>query len=100
MSEPWKSNGIGHDEPETFLYMGYSVRVDDWRYTEWYPWDQENLVALFDDGVYARELYDWRGVESTTMDYDIVENLNVAEHAENAEVTEQLHEILLTQFRT
>ncbi|GMH94149.1 hypothetical protein TrVE_jg12622 [Triparma verrucosa] len=99
MSEPWKSNGIGHDEAETFLYMGYSVRVEDWRYTEWYPWDQENLVATFDDGVYARELYDWRNVESAYMDYDEVENLNVAEHAENDEITSTLHEMILEQFQ-
>ena len=98
MSQPWKSNGIGHDESDTFLFMGYSVRVDGWRYTEWYPWDQDKLVARFDEPVYARELYDWRGVVSEFTDYDLVENSNVAEHEENVDITAQLHELLLKKF--
>jgi arylsulfatase A-like enzyme len=100
MDQPWKSNGIGHDESETFLFMGYSVRVDEWRYTEWYPWNQDKLVARFDEPVYARELYDWRGVESEFMDYDFVENLNVAEREENEDIVDQLHELLLKKFDT
>ncbi|GMI46197.1 hypothetical protein TrCOL_g1448 [Triparma columacea] len=100
MDQPWKSNGIGHDESETFLFMGYSIRVDEWRYTEWYPWDQDKLVARFDEPVYARELYDWRGVESEFMDYDFVENLNVAEREENEDIVDQLHELLLKKFDT
>jgi iduronate 2-sulfatase len=98
MNEPWKSNGIGHDEPETFLYMGYSIRVDEWRYTEWYPWDQENLKAQFFKGLYVRELYDWRGVDDEFMDYDEVENLNVAEHENNEGVIADLHLMLMEKF--
>lgn len=37
---PWQDNGIDHQEPSDFEYMGYSVRVDGWRYTEWYHWNQ------------------------------------------------------------
>ena len=33
------------------------------------------------------------------MDYDEVENLNVAEHAENGEITSTLHEMILEQFQ-
>ena len=100
MSQPWKSNGIGHDEAETFLYMGYSVRVDEWRYTEWYSWDQDLLKAKFDAPMYARELYDWRGIESQVMDYDVVENENVAELEENAAVIAELHDMIIKKFNT
>ena len=36
--------------------MGYSVRTDGWRYTEWVAWNQTTLAPIWSD-VVARELY-------------------------------------------
>jgi hypothetical protein len=36
--------------------MGYSVRTDGWRYTEWVAWNQTSLAPIWSD-VVARELY-------------------------------------------
>jgi iduronate 2-sulfatase len=98
MAEPWAHNSVDHVEADGFLYMGYSVRVDEWRYTEWYPWDGNNTKAVFDEGIYASELYDYRGVVSELIDYDLVENLNVADLEENAEVVTRLNGLLMGQF--
>jgi len=98
MTEPWAHNSVDHKEAEDFLYMGYSVRVDEWRYTEWYPFDGATKKAKFDEGVYARELYDYRGVVSQFIDYDKVENENVAEREENVAVVSELSAVLMKQF--
>ena len=50
--------------------MGYSIRVDDWRLTEWYYWNGTTLQPDF-DRLYARELYDWRGANNSNIDYDL-----------------------------
>jgi iduronate 2-sulfatase len=97
-AQPWAHNSVDHDEPETFTHMGYSIRTDEWRYTEWYTWNNETFVADFDEGVYASELYDYRGVDSSTIDYDVVENENVADAEANADTVAQLNQLLLKQF--
>ena len=46
--------------PESYdgkLYMGYTARSSDFRFTEWYTWDKENQKTK---QLVARELYDHR----------------------------------------
>ena len=99
MDEPWAHNSIDHKEPDEFMYMGYSVRVSDWRYTAWFEWNAADKVAAFDRPVYATELYDYRGVESEMIDYDLVENSNVAASEKTSEVVGKLHAMVLKQFQ-
>jgi hypothetical protein len=57
--------------------MGYTMRTDDFRYTEWR--NRKNIAR-----VVARELYDHR------QDHD--ENENVAENAAHAKTVQELAE--------
>ena len=78
--------------------MGYSVRVDGWRYTEWYPWIGDTLAANW-TALYASELYDWRGANNANLDYDLYENENVAGEAEFEGVVVELRALLQGQFQ-
>jgi len=95
---PWQNNGIDHSDPSKFEYMGYSVRVDEWRYTEWYPWNGETLEANW-TSIYASELYDWRGSDNTNMDYDLFENTNLANSRGYEVVLLELKALLRRQFK-
>ena len=58
-------------------YMGYSVRSDEWRYTEWHVYDTTTGVAMWTKGsVAAVELYDHRGDNGDN--FDAFENRNLA----------------------
>ena len=80
----------GHAAPQpcvntarsNFTVMGYSVRTDHWRATFWMPWRGEKLVADFDKGPAAVELYAHTG--DTEADFDAFENANVA--GQNADI--------------
>ena len=78
---------------DTFNAMGYTVRVADWRYTAWLPWNGTTLRADW-DGPRATELYDHKGDDSTDM--DAYENVNVA--AQNQAVAQKLHAQLRAFF--
>jgi arylsulfatase A-like enzyme len=64
--------------PDGIEYMGYSIRTENFRYTEWVNWETKELAAV--------ELYDH------TMDPD--ENINIAEFEENKSITKELSEKL------
>lgn len=102
---PWQSNGIDHSDPSEFKYMGYSVRVDGWRYTEWRHWDQEQLVAQWGpEGFYAAELYDHRATDQQQQldsDYDQhrSEVVNVLHMEKHREVVKELSFLIRKQFR-
>lgn len=97
--------GVGRTD---FKMMGYSVRVDNWRYTAWLPWVGGNLTGNWsatpisaDDHYnpgenYYRELYDHREDNGTC--FDCFENENVAELPINAKIVAELHAILRNQF--
>merc|ERR1711998_258739 len=44
-------------DKQDFAYMGYSVRTDSWRYTEWAKWDGSSLEAVWSKSA-GVELYD------------------------------------------
>ena len=88
--------------------MGLSVRVQGWRYTEWYPWDKAKMAPAFDakPSEVARELYahphsegDGEGDgEDDGHDLDATENENLADTAEHASVQQALQRRLLDHF--
>jgi len=109
---PWQKNGIDHSAPSEFKYMGYSVRVDGWRYTEWFHWNQTSLTVEWGpQGFYAAELYDHRAADAaaqsnpaiTGSDYDVntAEVLNVVDDKElSREVVPRLSHLIRQQFHS
>jgi hypothetical protein len=85
-----------------FVYMGYTLRSAEWRYSEWRVWNGTSLkVDDWSKPPYASELYDWRLCDSNcTMDmnYDQWEIINVVNASENQHVVSQLSEVLKQQF--
>jgi hypothetical protein len=72
----------------------YSVRTDDWRYTEWLRWDNVTLHGDFSKRV-AVELYDHTNDDGT--DPDVSENVNVAATADPS-LLASLHTALVKGF--
>lgn len=64
-------------------YMGYSIRTDMFRYTEWFKWDNENKKC---GKLVAKELYDHR--------QDDFENENIAEQVQYKTVIEKMARLL------
>jgi hypothetical protein len=83
--------------------MGYSVRTQRWRLTEWLRWDGGACAARF-DATMALELYDHRAAAAappgTPLDFDATENENVAAAPANAVVVKELRAKLRARFDT
>ena len=77
-----------------FTIMGYSVRTDEWRYTEWVWWDGAALAGDFGRAAAGIELYSHSG--DTEEDFDLYENENVA--SANPAVLKKLHQAVLKQW--
>lgn len=76
--------------------MGYSVRVDNWRYTVWFGFDGKRVVPRTDD-IIGRELYSHIGDDG---DADFPgENVNVVQDPANAQVVDELHTQILQYIR-
>jgi len=79
---------------EKFVYMGYSMRTQEWRYTEWALWNGTTLQPKWFDDVTAKnalvELYDHKGdvPEIGQRVWDDFENENVA--SANPDVVKEL----------
>ncbi len=69
--------------PDGIEYMGYSIRTENHRYTEWVNWETNELAAI--------ELYD-----HTT---DPNENINIAGIEENKSITKELSKKLKLGWR-
>ena len=78
---PWKKAAFS--QYPRGQVMGYSVRTDRWRYTEWRHRKTKKVVA--------RELYDHRG--------DGRENVNLADRTEHAAEVERLATMLEAGWR-
>ena len=74
-----------------FAYMGFSIRTEDWRYTEWAAWDGARLVPLWNVSA-GLELYDHTAdpPQSAKESFEKFENLNVAGLSVHADVVAQL----------
>lgn len=78
-----------------FDIMGYSMRTNEYRLTQWLQWDKENLVAMWDQ-VNATELYlhNQSTIETTFND----ENINLAYNPSYAETVQALTKQMKTAF--
>jgi arylsulfatase A-like enzyme len=59
-----------------FTWMGYTMRTDRWRYTEWPRWNGTNMTPIWSE-MKAAELYDHLGDDTPWTDADKFENVNV-----------------------
>eukprot|EP00928_Gymnodinium_smaydae_P048650 TRINITY_DN32549_c0_g1_i1.p1 TRINITY_DN32549_c0_g1~~TRINITY_DN32549_c0_g1_i1.p1 ORF type:complete len:450 (+),score=34.40 TRINITY_DN32549_c0_g1_i1:145-1494(+) len=72
--------------------MGYSVRVDEWRYTAWFGFDGPS-VQVDRDVILGRELYAHHG-DDGDLDFP-GENINLVNDPANAEIVQHLHRMIL-----
>ena len=72
---------------ENIGFFGFSVRSLEWRYTEWHPWDGQELKADWDT-MTGRELYDYRTVDMT--DFDQFDRVNVVAEPAHVEVVKEM----------
>lgn len=70
-------------------YMGYSIRTDQYRFTQWFVWDGEALMPKWDQ-VVGTELYDHSEDTSTAPDMDQFENVNLADDPSRSATVAQL----------
>lgn len=97
----YKDNKCEFVERSLIPYMGYSLRVDGWRYTEWATWDGANLRPIWDKLV-GVELYSHDVDEGSTCNskengcFDGFENVNLyTTHPDvAANLSTQLHAIV------
>jgi hypothetical protein len=60
------------------VYMGYAMRVQQWRYVVWVHWDSPNFKPLWEK-VVSEELYDHRDPRcNEKQNFDLCETVNVA----------------------
>merc|ERR1712137_45896 len=87
-------------EKTDFAYMGYSIRTERWRYTEWAAWDGATLRPNWND-IAGIELYDHDGdsPEDSKRSFELLENTNVAgDHPDVVEqLSRQLHKFVASQ---
>ena len=74
--------------------MGYSIRVDKFRFTEWYRFNRTTATPNFTD-IYGTELYDHSA--PTTFFDD--ENVNLAGESEMESVVKSLRQMLQAGWR-
>jgi hypothetical protein len=104
-TKAWSDNGIIHHERATFTHMGYSIRTEDFRLTQWVQWNGSALLPIWSN-ITASELYDHRNesYEASAeypiypIDFDARENVNVANLTEFAATVAALTSLLRAQF--
>jgi arylsulfatase A-like enzyme len=92
---PTDGVGTGHEPPQ--LVMGYSLRVDGYRFTEWRKMDPALLVPDWAGNPLQVELYQLD--DDNVNDFDLgieKEDLaaHIATHEDYEDVSERLHELL------
>ena len=100
-SDFYQNNVCEFVERSEIPYMGYSLRVDAWRYTEWVAWDGANLRPQWGQLVGA-ELYSHDPGETSGCNSDVnacfdhFENVNMAKQRPDvvANLSAQLHQIV------
>ena len=95
-SLPWNHNGIIHTDRTKFTHMGYTLRTEEWRYTEWVLWNGSLLAPVW-SRVVAQELYDHRNETIYPTDLDATcETANVV--AQYPSIARNLSSVLHAQF--
>ena len=93
-SAEWYDNEC--DIKSDLVYMGYSIRVPQWRYTAWMNWDIDNRKADWNEEPYAVELYDQSKSKIAENDFNNCENENLADS--NTDVVQVLQKQLKEFF--
>ena len=79
--------------------MGYTIRVDAWRYTVWFPFDGATVTPILTPATeLGRELYDHSGDSGMWLDWP-GEEVNLARDPRYANVVEELHTRVLGYIR-
>jgi len=76
--------------------MGYTVRVDNWRYTCWFQFNGTS-VTVMTDHILGTELYDHTG-DPGELDW-AGEHVNVAGDRDNTATVKQLHALVLNYIQ-
>ena len=79
---------------ECVAFARAALHVPD---TEWVYWDGSRLVGDFSRPAVGIELYPHHG--DNEANFDLFENVNVAVDPANAEILEQMHALVLKQWR-
>ena len=101
----------GHGDPSQpgrhgdIAVMGYTLRVDQWRYGAWfnfsYAEDEAGRVSGPDwDAVLARELYNHAGDDGGRDAYETFETVDLASDPAHAATVEKLHAQLIAAVKT
>lgn len=76
--------------------MGYTIRVNDWRYTCWFEFDNTAIIVKT-GAIIGRELYDHAG-DPGELDW-AGEHVNVVADKANSNVVEDLHAKILSYIQ-
>jgi len=89
----WANNDCDMQERTAFMFIGISLRVPDWRYTEWLKWNGTALSPQFDDKPIGVELYTHAGDDGSSFDgpYEVY---NLAGLSQYAQIQAQLAAML------
>jgi len=96
---PWEypsDSACTNVQSSQFDAMGFTIRVDRWRYTLWLKWDGANLKPIPSAEV-GEELYDHQG--DAGEDTDAFENENLAAQSEYAGIKAQLRVALVAGWK-
>lgn len=99
ISVPWQRNQIGQVPRTNFTIMGYSLRSDKFRYTEWVGWDGASLKPVWTKW-FGNELYDHSSEPPTGADFNSYENVNVVNDPQHKELVATLSTALRAHFNS
>jgi len=95
---PWHGNSITHHDASLYTHMGYSVRTEGWRYTEWVVWNRSSLSPLWEEALAGAELYDHTATPPYPTDFDQSELENMVNRSELAPTVTSLSALLRAHF--
>jgi iduronate 2-sulfatase len=95
----WYWNNCELVPADKITSMGYTVRTASWRFTEWYAWDGDNCVAMF-DAILGFELYEHSHDPDVPVVYDKTENVNLANDPRFASTVTSMRRRLRKRFDT
>eukprot|EP01060_Flectonema_neradi_P016062 TRINITY_DN2266_c1_g1_i1.p1 TRINITY_DN2266_c1_g1~~TRINITY_DN2266_c1_g1_i1.p1 ORF type:complete len:532 (+),score=87.49 TRINITY_DN2266_c1_g1_i1:48-1643(+) len=76
--------------------MGFSVRSDNWRYTEWVVWNKSSLLPIWDQ-IHAKELYNHTSDFAASMDFS-TPTVNLVNESTLQKVVSDLSVVLKGHF--
>jgi iduronate 2-sulfatase len=97
VSVPWRHNACLQVNDTDFYAMGYSLRADGWRYSEWIEWDGSSTTPNWSD-VVGVELYSHQD-DLVEKDFNTFENENLAGQDKYKTIQAQLSERLRAHYQ-